>query len=190
MSAFAVSSVWLLAVMTAIILCSRLSSVGAVLAVLASGLATLTALLLLVPRTDGIGFMTALVAGWRLVRPGRPAADRILAGICAGAAAALYAGSGISTVPASVLTFGVVGLAWWVSARPRFAPLPREPMLCLVALAAPVIGLTPDFVEGWHSAGLLNQPATLISQGLPAWTLALGGLALLAGACRGIWSRR
>ena len=165
--------------------------VAGLLSLAAGFTAALALLTLLAPQPGAVGILVALAAGWRLLRPGRSAADATLAGACAGAAAALYAAGGVNLTLSVALAAGVLGISllrpFKQSAQHRTG---RDLILLLVAPLAAVAGLLPDFIDGWHSAGLLNAPATAPRMTIPAWALAAVIAALLAGLFKGAWIRR
>jgi hypothetical protein len=189
MSSFTVSCVWLLTMVVAVVLAARpvegrrdLLELAAVYAV------AFGALSLYVPPSAGVGFIAGLSAGWYLVRPGGSRLDRVLAGVCAGAAAALYAACGLDRwlalmLGAGVMTFGLLLI-------PRRDAAARETILYLAGPLAVAIGLAPDVAAGWRSARLLNHTTAPAHVLVPLWAAGLLGIALMVGIWVGIRGHR
>jgi len=190
MASFAVSAVWLLSLLTALVLMEgRPLRAGAVVLLAAGFAVAATVLFVFTPSAGAVGLLVALTAGARLLWPQVPAPESLLAGVCAGAAAALHASAGVERGLSLPLAASALLLGMALISRCG-TPLPRAPLLCFIALSAGSVGLAPDFAAGWHSAVLLNQPLPRLHAAVPPWTLLLAGAALLAGLCKGAWTHR
>lgn len=189
MSSFAVPCVWLLTMVVAIVLGARpIEGRRALLELLAAFAVTFGTLDFYAPPSGGVGFIAGLAAVSSLISSGSPRLDRVLSGVCAGAAAALYAACGLDRWLALLLTAGVmiVGLAL----IPRRGTARRDAILYTAGLLALAVGFVPDVVAGWRSARLMNGAVTPEHATVPMWAAAFLGISLLVGLCAGMWSRR
>lgn len=191
--ALAVSLIWLLAMVAAAIhlrdgQAGLRDAIGALLAfALVTAVATL-----LSPQPNWVGVLVGLGAFWRLIAGPLPKVGPLLSGASAGLAAALPIGGGLPAWLAIALT-GAALLAAMILRRNTGQNAGRELEIILVAVAlgAPLLGLGGDLVFGWTSAVMLKRDAVVsIAPAPPGWTLVIVGLALVAGALRGIWKKR
>lgn len=188
-----VSTVWLLCMVAAVAHGGRkLSGVGAVVQLALGFGLTFGAAIFLSPQPGWIGFLVAVFAGWRLIHKGMAGVDRVLAGVSAALAGALYAGHGLNVWIAAASAAAVLAIGVWIAQSPRSSiARVRDAALAIVALGAVLAGLAPEVATGWRSALILNKtppPAHVVA--IPGWALAFVALALLAGAVRGFWVRR
>lgn len=191
MLSFAVSLIWLLAMLAAAVFVHDAArSWRAMLAAALAFLVTLTVSLWLSPQPNWVGVLVGLVAIWRLVSGPFSRAGGALGGVCAGLAAALQVAGGLPLGIAGCLAAGGLAIAAILPRRPAGRDMTRELMVIVVALAVPVIGLAADLVYGWHSAAVLNQGVAVASAAPPGWAMAIVAVALVAGLIRGIWARR
>jgi hypothetical protein len=189
MSSFAVSCVWLLTMVVATVLAARpFERRRHLLELAAAYMVTCASLTLYVPPSGGVGFIAGLAAAWSLVSPGWRRLDRMLAGACAGAAAALYAACGLNRWLALLIGAGVVMSG--VLLIPRRDTGTREFILSLAGVSAVAVGLAPDVAAGWRSARLLNHAVTGAHTMVPTWAVALLGTALVVGMWAGMRGRR
>ncbi len=189
MATFAVSCVWLLTMVVALVLGARPIERRSDLPELAAAFGvTFGALTVYVPPSGGVGFIAGLSAAWSLISADSRHLDRVLAGVCAGAASALYAACGLDRWLALALGAGIMASGLWLI--PRREAHARDPMLYSAGLLALAAGLAPDIVAGWHSAHLMNQAVAPTHSAVPLWAAALLVLSLCVGLCAGLWSRR
>ena len=79
--------------------------------------AVLAGALQLGPQPNWIGVLVSLAASWRLIAGPLPRVGALIAGACAGLAAALQIGGGIAIWPAAAVTGGALAIAFLL-ARP------------------------------------------------------------------------
>jgi len=145
------------------------------------------------PAPEELAAVVALVAFLRLVRPQAGGLAAATAGVAAGAWSRVLELQGVPLSPALLaavaLPVAVVLLAAW---RPSFAPAGvRDEALAVVFVAAILAAIAPDILDGWRSAQALNiDEAALDALSVPAWTAAVGLMALAGGGAWAIWSRR
>ena len=188
-----VSTIWLLCMVASVAHSSRkLSGIRDVVQLALGFGLTFAAAIFLSPQPGWIGFLVAVFAGWRLIHRGRPGVDRVLGGVSAGLAGALYAGHGLNVWIAAASAAAVLAIGVWLAQSPRSSlGQVRAGALATVALAAALVGLAPEVATGWRSALVLNKaPAPAHFQAIPGWALAFVALALAAGVARGVWTRR
>ena len=143
------------------------------------------------PQPNWIGVLIGVAAMWRLIAGPQPRAGLVIAGASGGMAGALAMAGGIAVIPATGLTFAMLLAAVLLREKRRASGVKHEVLLILVALAAPLVGLSGDLVFGWHSASMLSREAAALDAAQPPdWAIAIVGAALLAGLVRGIWIRR
>jgi hypothetical protein len=191
MLGFAVSVLWLLALVAGFVLfrdCGlslrTCCAAGAALAI-AFGLG-----IALSPQPNWIGVLVAVIAFWRLIGGAAPRSAPWLAGCCAGLAAALQAGAGVPVWQAGGITTAALALAM-VAGRAGRSGLAGEWALVVVALAAPVFALAADLSYGWQSAAVLNtQVVRVDAPPPPLWAWIVAGLSLTAGLAIGAWRKR
>ncbi len=160
----------------------------AALELAASYTAAFAALTVFVPPSAGVGFIAGASAAVSLIWPGSGRRDRVLAGVCAGAAAALYATCGLNRWVALLLGAGV--LMTGALLVPKRNAGARDTILYLAGLAAVAVGLAPDVASGWRSARLLNHTLVPTHTAVPMWAGALLCIALLVGLWIGMRSGR
>lgn len=191
MLSFSVSLMWLLAMLAAAALAHDAPrSARAMLPMGLAFLAVLAVALRFSPQPNWVGVLIGIITIWRLVGGSFPRAGGLLAGMCAGLAAALQVAGGVPLWIAGGLAAGALAIA---AALPRMRArrdMTREILVVVAALATPVIGLAADLVYGWHSAAVLNRGAVVATTSPPAWAIGIVALALVAGLIRGIWARR
>lgn len=189
---FSVSLIWLLAMLVAAVALqdSGRSLRSALMAILAFA-AALAGALQLNPQPNWIGVLVSLAASWRLIAGPLPRVGALIAGACAGLAAALQIGGGIAIWPAAAVTGGALAIAFLLARPGQGNGQLRGHALILAALGAPLAGLLGDLLYGWQSATVLSQEAAQsAAPAPPAWAIAIVGLALAAGLLRGMWIRR
>ncbi|KPL66892.1 hypothetical protein SZ64_01530 [Erythrobacter sp. SG61-1L] len=187
-----VSLIWLLAMLAAAVCLqdSGRSLRSAVAAALAFA-AVLAVALQFNPQPNWIGVLVGVAAGWRLISGPLPRTGSLVAGACAGLAAALQIGGGVDLLPAAAVTGGALTIAFLLARPGRGNGQLRGHALILAALGAPLAGLIGDLLYGWQSATVLSQDAAQsAAPAPPAWAIAIVGLALGAGLLRGMWIRR
>lgn len=144
------------------------------------------------PQPNWIGVVIGVIAIWRLIAGPMPRGGNGLAGATAGLGAALAAAGGLPWQLAAGLG-GLMLVCAVVMQRflTRVEAIPREQVLVMTAIGAPLTGLASDLAYGWHSAVTLNH-ATVekTANALPEWVLIIIGLALLAGLIRGAWVQK
>lgn len=187
------SALWLLAMLAAAAhLRDARRGVGSALpAAAAFGAVLALSLGLLPPQPNAVGVLLGGAAAWRLLARPWPRAGAAWAGACAALAAGLLVAGGQAPWLAIALTaVALLAVLGWRPVAPS-AGRPQAVLLLLVALAAPLLGLSPDLLYGWHSALALSQAAAPVAAlSPPAWSLLILALALVAGLIRGMWTVR
>jgi hypothetical protein len=188
MSSFVVSCVWLLTMVVATVLAARVERRRDFLELAGAYAVAFGVLTIYIPPSGGVGCLAGLAAGWSLLWPGPRRLDRVLAGVCAGAAAALYAACGLHRWAAALL--GAAVMVAGLLLIPSRDTDSRESILAVAGLSAIAVGLIPDVAAGWRSARLLNHPTGSVHTMVPVWAAAVLCGALLIGLWAGMRSRR
>ncbi|HWJ69207.1 MAG TPA: hypothetical protein VNS79_04060 [Sphingobium sp.] len=191
MLSFAVSLMWLLAMLAAAALVHDAArSARALLPMGLAFLVTSAVALWFSPQPNWVGVLIGIIAIWRLVGGPFARVGGLLGGVCAGLAAALQVAGGVPLGVAGGLAAGALVIAAALPRAPAGRDMTREIMVIVAALAIPVIGLAADLVYGWHSAAVLNRGAAVATTSPPLWAIGIVALALVAGLIRGLWARR
>jgi len=143
------------------------------------------------PQPNWVGVLLGIGASWRLIAGPLPRFGSLIAGGSAALAAALQIGAGVSPWLALGVTAAALAIAFLWRPGPATHDGSREVVLVLTALGLPLAGLASDLLFGWVSASMLNvnvsQP---VAPAPPEWTLAVVGVAIVAGLIKGVWIKR
>ncbi len=188
-----VSIVWFLAMLGAAVLVRDAGR--AVATTLWAGIGfvgTFPLALWLSPQPNWIGVLVGVVAMWRVIGGASARFAPILSGSISGLAASLMVAAGAPSTASVAVTVAVLLLASVLRpAAAGGAVATREHVLALIALATPLVGLLADMLFGWQSAAVLNQQEIEINApSVPAWGLAIVGLALVVGVVRGLRTKQ
>jgi hypothetical protein len=144
-----------------------------------------------VPDPAAIAGFAAIVAGARLYRPGWVMLPAFCGGVLAASLGAFVATQG---VPAA-LAFGLAALipvvALVLSRSRAFATesMVEEGVLLVLALGlGSAVG--PAVIDGWQSAGSMNQTADAANRTMPLWVLWTAGTSILIGGAWSLWRHR
>lgn len=144
------------------------------------------------PQPNWVGVLIGIAAFWRLIAGPMSRTGPLIAGACAGLAAALQAAGGLPFWSSAGLGFfALLGAGLVLGRAPEGRITFREHVLVAAALATPAIGLAADVAYGWQSAAILNRAAQQTTALMPPlWAMTIIALAIAAGAIRGLWVRR
>lgn len=180
-------AVWLVCGMGAVVFSTGAAEVRRVAGLIA-GFALLAWLLRggNVPDAAAIAGVAAVVAGAKLYKPKWAILPSFCGGLLAASLGAFVANQGV----APTVAFGSAALlpvAALVLSRGRaFASesMIEEGVLLVLALGL-FAAVGPAIIDGWQSAGSLNQAAEAANRVMPIWVLGMVGASLLIG---GLWS--
>ena len=145
-----------------------------------------------VPRPEVIGSLAAAGAAVFLLRPSWTAMAAGLGGALAGVWGGVLAAQGMTWWIAVPLALGPPVATVFAGRRPEFAP-PHilDEALVIVCAVGLGVAMLPGVLDGWGAAQSLTvQPIDPQARVVPAWTLAMSGIALGLGGGYALWSRR
>jgi hypothetical protein len=157
-------------------------------------LATVAASPQRLPDPSWIGVVSAGAAVVILFRPRLAIVSAAWGGALGGILTAMTEAQGLHPVAAvAAPALLAASTVWLTRARPVFAPdVLRDEALLAVCLVGLVVAIVPGVIDGWQAAATLTiEPAAPApTTPVPAWTLALVGMATALGAVYSLWSRR
>jgi len=158
----------------------------------AFAVATIAAAWLGLPPAEAMGLIVAGAAVIILLRPRFAVAAPLLGGGLAGVWGTMLAAQ---DVPFALAV--PVAAAWPIATalyarRTDFAPPRlRDEALVVLTVLGTATAVVPGVLDGWRAAVNLSvQSPSAAPLPLPAWTLGVGGSALVLGALYSLWSRR
>ena len=168
---------------------SRRSSVSAA-AMFCAGAAWTTGVAM--PAPEVIGCAAAIGSAVFLLRATWTTTAAALGGALAGAWSGVLAAQGMTWWIAVPLAIALPVAAVFARRDPEFAtPQVLDEALVIICALGLGVAMLPGLLDGWGAAqSLTMQPADVQNQVVPAWTLAMTGVALGLGAGYSLWSRR
>ncbi|MEO5923171.1 MAG: hypothetical protein ABIR70_05020 [Bryobacteraceae bacterium] len=145
-----------------------------------------------VPDAATVAGFAALVAGFKLYRPGWVTLPAFCGGLLAAVLGALLAADGvpnwIAWFCAAIVPLVSIALA---SRNSNFAPesVQEEGMLLMLALGLGA-AVGPALVDGWRSAGAMNIAGETANNAFPAWVISAAGASTLIGGAWSLWRHR
>ncbi|MEI9812293.1 MAG: hypothetical protein WDO18_06310 [Acidobacteriota bacterium] len=144
------------------------------------------------PTLRRVAGFTAIVAGCKLYRPHWTTLPAFCGGVLAAVLGGSLANQGVVTPVAFAAAWVIPILAVVLSDRVAgFAPvaiLEEGVLLTLAVSLGAAVG--PAILDGWQSAGSLNNVAEAANRAMPVWVLATAGASLLIGGAWSLWRHR
>jgi hypothetical protein len=139
-----------------------------------------------VPEAAALAGLTAVVAGAKLYKPHWTTLPAFCGGVLAASLGAFVASQGVMAPIAFGLAALLPVIALLLSRGRGFATesMIEEGVLLVLALGLGA-AVGPALIDGWQSAGALNQAAQVANRVMPVWVIWAAGTSILIG---GVWS--
>jgi hypothetical protein len=144
-----------------------------------------------VPDSAAVAGFAAMVAGAKLYKPHWTTLPAFCGGVLAASLGAFVASQGVMAPAAFGLAALLPVIALLLSRGRAFAPesMVEEGVLLVLALGLGA-AVGPAVIEGWQSAGSLNQAAQAANRAMPVWVIWAAGTSILIGGLWSLWRHK
>jgi hypothetical protein len=144
-----------------------------------------------VPDAAVLAGLTAVVAGAKLYWPAWTTLPAFCGGLLAASLGSFVAAQRVMTPVAFGLAALLPVLALVLSRSRQFASewMLEEGVLLVLALGLGA-AVGPAIIDGWQSAGALNQAAEAANRVMPVWVLGTVGASILLGGLWSLWRHK